>query len=175
MRSRREVTAVRQDTPRPGARAPGGWDTSSLSGYPIVSQTAPTPSAEDLGSWRLYREVIPMTVGGGMDGLNAFLPDGWLRRPTDTVDDSPEPDTSHYPYARPLRGGWQKQLDGKWECTIEDQHEWEVICEQCGDRSGRVEDQPESARELRGPYDSKHKATHVAKKHFDRFRTPRSQ
>ena len=111
-----------------------------------------------------------MVVGGGMEGLNAFLPDWWLKRPTDPADDPPRPDSGHYPYARPLRGGWRKQSDGTWGSTIEDEHVCEVICEQCGDSGGRIEDQPEAAKELRGPYTSKHKATHVAKKHFDRFR-----
>jgi len=115
-----------------------------------------------------------LVVGGGMEGLNVFLPDWWLKRPTDTDDEAPRPDTGHYPYARPLRGGWRKQSDGKWESTLEDEHECEVICEQCGDSGGRVEDQPEAAKELRGPY-SKHKATHVAKKHFDQFRPVRYQ
>lgn len=109
-----------------------------------------------------------------MDALNVFQPDGWLRRPANPDDDPPKPDTGHYPYARPLRGGWRKQPDGSWKSTIEDPHEWEVICEQCGDRSGRFEDEPEAAKELRGPYNSKHKATHIAKKHFERFRTGQS-
>jgi hypothetical protein len=67
------------------------------------------------------------------------------------------------------------QSNGAWEPTIEDEHKCEVICEQCGDSGDRVEDQPEAAKSLRGPYSSKHKATHVAKKHFDRFRPALNQ
>ena len=106
-----------------------------------------------------------MVVGGGTEGLNVFVPDWWLQRPKEPPDES-QPDTGHYPYARPLRGGWKQQSDGKWEFTAEDEHKWEVICERCGDRGGRIQDQPEAARRLRGPYSSEHKARHIAKKHF---------
>ena len=69
--------------------------------------------AEDLGSFRIDRDVHPLAVGGGMEGLNAFLPDWWLKTPTESADDPPKPDRGHYPYARPLRGGWRKQSMGR--------------------------------------------------------------
>ena len=111
-----------------------------------------------------------MVVGGGTEGLNVFMPDWWLQKPKEPLD-NPQPDTGHYPYARPVRGSWKKQSDGTWKSTVEDTHKWEVICEQCGDGGGPLDVQPDSAKELRGPYASKHKATHVAKKHFESFRS----
>jgi len=157
----------------PGPRPQGTGPRCCPYGLPAWE---PGPAgADNLGSLRIDREVRPLVVGGGMEGLNAFLPDWWLKEPLDTADDPPKPDSGHYPYARPLRGGWRKQSNGTWESTLEDEQECEVICEQCGDSGDRIEDQPEAAQALRGPYPSKHKATHVAKKHFDRFRPALNQ
>jgi hypothetical protein len=115
-----------------------------------------------------------LVVGGGHERAKCLSAGRVAPKASDLSRSATKPDTAHYPYARPRRGGWQKQPDGTWKSTIEDPHEWEVICEQCGDKSGRFEDQPEAATELRGPYNSKHKATHIAKKHFDRFRKGQS-
>ncbi len=73
----------------------------------------------------------------------------------------------HFPYARPLRLRWRHSADGRWTSDVEDERLWEVFCAECGDTDGPAENQPEPIRHLRGPYSSEHKATHVAKQHFD--------
>ena len=101
-----------------------------------------------------------------INALNTFPPSWWWGRPP--ADDSgQQPPSGHYPYARPLRTGWTRTATGDWVAFAEDPHQWEVYCQQCGDTDGPADDQPDRARELRGPYSSKHKAEHVAKRHFD--------
>jgi len=107
-------------------------------------------------------------LGGGTDALNVFLPDWWVDKPDQSLE-NPRPDSGHYPYGRPTRGGWKKQPDGSWKSTVEDDKTWEVVCEQCGDDGGPVDAQPSDAKELRGPYASRHKAKHIADKHFQLF------
>jgi len=75
--------------------------------------------------------------------------------------------SGQYPYARPLRTGWTRNPTGDWVACAEDPQRWEVFCEQCGNTDGPADDQPDPARELRGPYAPKHKAEHVVKRHFD--------
>jgi hypothetical protein len=106
-----------------------------------------------------------MVMGGDLNALNTFPITWWTGRP----DQESEPDNhleGHYPYARPVRLGWKQQSDGTWVSSSEDRKVWEVFCEQCGDKDGPAERQPEPARTLRGPYASKHKAEHAAKQHF---------
>jgi hypothetical protein len=101
-----------------------------------------------------------------INALNAFPPSWWWGRPAG--DDAEQaPFSGHYPYARPLRTGWTRNASGHWEASAEDPHQWEVFCEQCGDTDGPADDQPDPARSIRGPYPSKHRAEHVAKRHFD--------
>ena len=71
----------------------------------------------------------------------------------------------HFPYARPLRLRWEQTADGCWHYANQDPRRWEVVCAQCGDTDGPAEGQPEPARSLRGPYDSKHAAHRAAKHH----------
>ena len=92
----------------------------------------------------------------------------WIGRRTDDAEPEEHFD-GHYPYTRHVRLGWARNAAGAWQAASEDPHQWEVFCEQCGDTDGPAEVQPESARELRGPYWSKHKAEHVAKHHCDQM------
>ncbi len=101
-----------------------------------------------------------------INALSTFPPSWWWGRPP--ADDSGrQPLGGHYPYARPMRTGWTRNASGDWVASAEDPHQWEVFCEQCGDTDGPVDGQPDRARELRGPYPSKHKAEHVATRHFE--------
>jgi hypothetical protein len=75
-------------------------------------------------------------------------------------------DHHHYPYARQVRVGWHQDAAGKWAYASVDDHLWEVVCQQCGDTDGPAENQTPEVRKLRGPYPGKHRAKHVAGKHF---------
>ena len=110
-----------------------------------------------------------MTMGGDLNALNTFPVSWWIGR----RDEESEPEKhfdGHFPYARRSRTGWQQKPDGAWVSSSEDPEEWEVFCEQCGDTDGPVERQSEPVRRIRGPYSSKHKAEHVATKHFEHMR-----
>jgi hypothetical protein len=72
----------------------------------------------------------------------------------------------HHPFARPVRGNWTKDSAGEWVSGSEDPRQWEVICEECGDKGGPFSVQSETAKARRGPYASKHKAEHAATRHF---------
>ena len=72
----------------------------------------------------------------------------------------------HYPYARPVRHGWRRDAGGHWAYDTVDEHQWEVFCAECGDTDGPAADQAPAVQELRGPYRGKHRAKHVADKHF---------
>lgn len=82
---------------------------------------------------------------------------------------TPGPDPGHYPYARPVRLGWRRDAGGHWAYDMVDEHQWEVLCAQCGDTDGPATDQSPEVQALRGPYRSKHRAKHVADKHFRAF------
>ena len=110
-----------------------------------------------------------MAMGGDINALSTFPIEWWLGRRTEDQGQG-FPAGGHYPYARPVRTGWTRDATGRWVASGEDPHEWEVFCEQCGDADGPADGQPTPAREIRGPYPSKHKAVHAAKKHFDRMR-----
>jgi hypothetical protein len=95
------------------------------------------------------------------DGIDPLW---WLPSQTNPSDDT-HPFSGHHPYARPLHTGWSKNAHGHWQSSSEDDHQWEVFCEECGDTDGPVKLQSEKVRTLRGPYTSKHKAEHAAKLH----------
>jgi|SRR5580704_4254116 hypothetical protein len=110
-----------------------------------------------------------MTMGGDLNALNTFPITWWIGHPD--AESAPEKHRDgHYPYARRVRNGWQRKGDGGWVSSSEDPKLWEVFCEQCGDTDGPPAAQPEPAQTLRGPYPSKHKAEHVATKHFEEMR-----
>ena len=98
--------------------------------------------------------------------LNAFPPEWWPGR-REIDPDSGRPDGGHCPYARPLQLHWSRLADGTWTSDSQDLHQRDVFCVQCGDKDGPIAMQVESARLLRGPYSSKHKAVHAAKRHFE--------
>ena len=104
-------------------------------------------------------EVLPRLIDS--TGIN---PKWWLTPPNNSGEDT-HPFGGHYPYARPLHGGWEKNPAGHWQSTSEDDRQWEVVCEECGDTDGPIELQSEKVRNLRGPYPTKHQAEHVAKRH----------
>lgn len=107
-----------------------------------------------------------MTLGGSGSPLSTFSVTWWTGNQADKSDEEHRFD-GHYPYTRPLRLGWTRTREGEWVSSSEDPKQWEVFCQQCDAREGPAEVQPEAARRLVGPYPSKHKAEHVAKKHFD--------
>jgi len=74
-------------------------------------------------------------------------------------------DHRHFPYPRPLHVGWRRDRQGCWVSETTDDTQWEVVCAQCGDSGGPIEDEQEGVRLLRGPYASKHKAKHAATEH----------
>jgi hypothetical protein len=94
------------------------------------------------------------TVFDGIDPLS------WPSQQQDT-----RPSGGHHPYARPVHSGWRRTPEGHWESTSEEDRQWEVVCEECGDTDGPVTMQSENVRILRGPYASRHKAEHSAKLH----------
>jgi len=107
-----------------------------------------------------------MVMGGDIPPLNLMPITWWTGREEGESKEQQRFD-GHYPYARRVRHGWIRTGDGVWVSASEDPKQWEVFCEQCGAQEGPPEVQPEAAQKLRGPYSSKHKAEHIAKKHFD--------
>jgi hypothetical protein len=110
-----------------------------------------------------------MVMGGDLNALNTFPITWWTGR----HDEESEPEKhhdGHYPYARRARIGWRRNGDGAWASSAEDPKQWEVFCQQCGDTDGPAAEQPGAVQKLRGPYSSKHKAEHVATKHFEDMR-----
>jgi hypothetical protein len=92
------------------------------------------------------------------------FPEGWwFGRQPDYSDK--HPNGGHHPYARPLHGGWSKDVRGHWVSSTEDVHAWEVVCEECGDTDGPVEIQSKSVKRRRGPYGSKESAEDAAARH----------
>jgi len=103
-------------------------------------------------------EVLPRLVDStGID------PTWWLTPQNNSGDTHPF--GGHHAYARPLHGGWRKNPAGHWQSTTEDDRQWEVVCEECGDTDGPIELQTAKVRSLRGPYPTKHQAEHEAKMH----------
>ncbi len=51
-------------------------------------------------------------------------------------------------------------------------HDWEVVCESCGDDLGPVEIQPAHVQLLRGPYETLGEAAHAARQHQLDVRRP---
>jgi hypothetical protein len=70
----------------------------------------------------------------------------------------------HYPYVRPLQLEWEELLTG-YRARRSDPARFEVICVACGDVDGPRHLQPEPAKWLRGPYDTKKEAERVARSH----------
>lgn len=71
----------------------------------------------------------------------------------------------HYPFVRHVRLRWHRDAHGRWESDEFDDSQWEVVCPQCGDEDGPIDELRAEARELRGPYSSEHKARHAAERH----------
>ena len=89
-----------------------------------------------------------MPVGDELSGLRIGKP---ANAPTDP---DPISDYGHFPYARPLRLGWQHDATGKWNSPSEDHKLWEVFCAECGDTDGPADQQSQAVQRLRGPYPS---------------------
>ena len=98
-----------------------------------------------------------------MAGTTGVDPTWWLTPQNSEAD--AHPSGGHHGYARPVHGGWGKNPAGHWESTSEDDHQWEVVCEECGDTDGPISSQPVAVRALRSPYPTKHRAEQVAKRH----------
>jgi hypothetical protein len=107
-----------------------------------------------------------MVMGGDIPPIASMPITWWTRQQADESQEQQRYD-GHYPYARRVRLGWRRTADGVWAHSSEDPKQWEVFCEQCGAEEGPPELQPDAAQKLRGPFSSKHKAEHAAKKHFD--------
>ncbi len=70
----------------------------------------------------------------------------------------------HTPYVRSLRN-WRQDDLGRWVSTEATEELWEIVCAQCGDDQGPVDRQMAAVRSLRGPYSSRDRAEHVARRH----------
>jgi hypothetical protein len=81
-------------------------------------------------------------------------------------------DRSHYPYTRRLKLGWRRTAEDQWVADGEDAERWEVVCTQCGDTDGPVEEQAPPVQPLRGPYESRHEARHAEAEHFREWSPP---
>jgi len=71
----------------------------------------------------------------------------------------------HFPYVRNVPLDWDRDEYERWVPGTLAGSEWEVICVQCGDDEGPAQSQSDTVRNLRGPYSSKHRAEHVARRH----------
>jgi hypothetical protein len=81
------------------------------------------------------------------------LGQAWIPRQKhdNSLPDAPDnPLHGHHPYARPRKGNWMKDPNGRWQSRSVDTHSWEVICEECGDTGGPIETQSATARARRG-------------------------
>jgi hypothetical protein len=125
-------------------------------GSPPPAASPPTPSLT----------LVDMAMGGGDFSLGARNGALDATAAAATADANPH---HHFPYARRLHLGWHQNVDGRWIAAREDEHRWEVICAECGDTDGPAENQSIPVQRLRGPYVSKHRATHAATRHFEQL------
>ncbi len=70
----------------------------------------------------------------------------------------------HHPRVRSVPQIWHQDSAGNWNAEGATA-QWEVYCEQCGDSDGPADRQFPPARELRGPYKTRHQARHAAARH----------
>lgn len=103
-----------------------------------------------------------MVDAGGGGGLDVALTGLWAADP----EPSRTGEHRHFPYARRVRHGWARAVDGHWTWAAEDPRLWEVFCAQCGDADGPAEGQSPEVQRLRGPYPGEHHARRVATRHF---------
>jgi len=75
----------------------------------------------------------------------------------------------HNPFVRHVHLGWRRDEHGQWAAEQFDESQWEVVCPQCGDTDGPIDAQTGEARDLRGPYETKHKADHAANRHIEKW------
>ena len=78
----------------------------------------------------------------------------------------------HFPYVRSRRTAWRRDAQGNWISDGDDESQWEVICAQCGDGAGPIDEEDEGVRLLRGPYATKHTAKHAANEHAKKWAPP---
>jgi hypothetical protein len=78
----------------------------------------------------------------------------------------------HVPYVRPRPTEWQRDEQGNWVSEAFDDTQWELICAQCGDTAGPIDEEEEGVRRLRGPYPTRHKAKHAANEHAKQWAPP---
>jgi hypothetical protein len=72
---------------------------------------------------------------------------------------------AHTPSTRIQPASYTREDDG-WRVTYhDDPNVWEVICPDCGDDGGPIENQSAEVRTLRGPYPTKDEAWRVVVKH----------
>jgi len=76
-----------------------------------------------------------------------------------------DPGPRHLPGVRHLRVGWRTDAHGQWVADAIDESQWEVVCVQCGDDDGPADRLLPDVRTLRGPYPSRHRAEHAARRH----------
>ena len=73
---------------------------------------------------------------------------------------------AHVPITRAQPAECARMPDGTWR-SIDPDHpaRWEVICTECGDDQGPIEDQTPFVRDLRGAYRSEEAALQAATVH----------
>lgn len=74
-------------------------------------------------------------------------------------------DPVHLPYVRHVHTSWRHDEYGRWVADGQEDSRWEVVCVQCGDDEGPADRQAGAIKELRGPYATKRKAGHAARRH----------
>jgi hypothetical protein len=98
-----------------------------------------------------------VSLGGDFSERKALSFDGALYEPT-----------RHRVRVRALPLGWFRNAGGEWAYEAEDERQFEVFCESCGDSDGPKENQPEKIRSLRGPYPSRRRAERALNRHLRR-------
>lgn len=78
----------------------------------------------------------------------------------------------HLPYVRPRHIDWHRDDHGNWVSGANDETQWEVICAQCGDTAGPIDEEGEGVRVLRGPYSTRHRARQAANQHAEQWASP---
>lgn len=93
--------------------------------------------------------------------------------------DAPEPGligkvggVPHTPYVRLVILSGHQDKYGQLVPELVDERSWELICRECGDNEDLANAQSQAVRSLRGPYPTKHKAEHLARRHAQQFGAP---
>jgi len=105
------------------------------------------------------------------EGVEGMAAGSDVARSADPGDEN-DPEHQHYPYVRHVRVALHRDGYGQWMSESWENSQWEVICAECGDTEGPLDEQTVEVRRLRGPYVSRHKAERAAHGHERREDIP---